>query len=53
MTQPTTSRVVIRHYPFSELCKAAEGETDPDPAYEFSNGREFNSTDATDHGFYE
>jgi len=53
MTQPTTPRVTIRHYPFSELCKAAEGETKPDVVYEFSNGRKFESTDATDSGIYE
>lgn len=26
---------------------------EPDVAYKFSNGREFKSTDSTDHGFYD
>ncbi len=53
MTQPTTPKVVIRHYPFSQLCELAEPDRKPDVVYEFSNGRKFESTDATDSGIYE
>lgn len=36
------------------LCQRAEGKdwTKPDVAYEFSNGRTFDSTDRSDSGIY-
>jgi len=43
MTQPTTPRVQTRQLSWKELCQKAWGKewTKPDPGYEFSGGRTF------------
>lgn len=40
---------------WKEIVQKAQGKdaAKPDVVYEFSNGRKFESTDATDHGIYE
>jgi hypothetical protein len=46
--------VKIRHYDIASLVRQAEGDDlpEPDVVYEFSGGREFESTDATESGIY-
>ena len=45
---------VTREYNFLSLVLAADPDHyKPDVAYEFSNGRKFESTDQTDSGIYE
>lgn len=55
MTQPTTPRVQTRQLSWKELCQKAWGKdwANPDPSYEFSGGRSFESTDSRQGGPYE
>jgi hypothetical protein len=50
--QPNTKTLSVNWG--AEVKKALGAEySRPDIAYEFSNGRKFNSTDQSDHGVYE
>lgn len=49
MPEPTT-----REYSYAAMVLATDPDHyKPDVAYEFSNGRKFESTDGTDSGIYE
>lgn len=52
---PNYQQVRTRDLSWQELCQKAWGKDfkKPDPSYEFSNGRVFESTDRTDSGIYE
>jgi hypothetical protein len=49
-----TEQVKIRQVNFADLVKRREGDdyNRPDPSYQFSNNREFQSTDKTESGIY-
>ena len=47
-------KVVTRPVDYAALVRKVEGEEfkKPEPSYEFSNGRNFNSTDDAESGIY-
>lgn len=54
MTQNTVPQVQTRQFTIKEMADRADGKdrNKPEVVYEFSNGRKFESTDATESGIY-
>lgn len=55
VNDPTANKVQFTNRSWKEMVDKAAGKdkNKPDVAYEFSNGRKFDSTDSTSSGIYE